>query len=87
MNHPNLTLPGAQSRTYPDQNCSKVLHLCLLEQISYFFSKAGEVYIDPTEGNWYTLVIEATERNWFILVLEATEVNWYVLVFKDISIL
>ena len=45
------------------------------------------MYIDPTEGNWYTLVIEATERNWFILVLEATEVNWYVLVFKDISIL
>ena len=37
--------------------------------------KAGEVYIDPTE------------RNWYILVLEATEVNWYVLVFKDISIL
>ena len=45
------------------------------------------MYIDPTEGNWYTLVIEATERNWYILVLEATEVNWYVLVFKDISIL
>ena len=37
MNHPdyNLTLGGgAQSSPYPLQNCSKILHLCLLEQIS-----------------------------------------------------
>ena len=43
------------------------------------------MYVEPTEGNGYTLVIEATEVNWYVLLFkiyepnchEPTEKNWY----------
>ena len=55
MNHPdyNLTLGGgAQSSPYPHQNCSKVLHLCLLEQISEFKLIKLRLWIDLGDIIW-----------------------------------